>query len=60
LAVEEDNCKPSRLAASLEVLKILLTETVRGVKEVGVDDVWPGCDLAPQTPLPNIKSFIAS
>ena len=35
-----------------------ITGAVRGVKEAGVDAVWPGCDLVPQTPIENIKSFI--
>jgi [methyl-Co(III) methanol-specific corrinoid protein]:coenzyme M methyltransferase len=26
----------------------------------GVDAVWPGCDLVPETPLENIKAFIAA
>ncbi len=35
-----------------------ITEAVRGAKEAGVDAVWPGCDLVPQTPIENIKSFV--
>src|SRR6266487_917179 len=35
-----------------------ITEAVRGAKGAGVDAVWPGCDLVPQTPIENIKSFI--
>jgi [methyl-Co(III) methanol-specific corrinoid protein]:coenzyme M methyltransferase len=35
-----------------------ITEAVRGAKEAGVDAVWPGCDLVPQTPLENIKAFV--
>lgn len=31
--------------------------TVRA-KEAGVDAVWPGCDLVPQTPIENIKSSL--
>ncbi len=30
--------------------------TVRA-KEAGVDAIWPGCDLVPQTPIENIKSL---
>lgn len=37
-----------------------ITEAVRGTKEAGVDAVWPGCDLAIQTPVQNIKSLIHS
>ena len=35
-----------------------ITGAVRGAKESGVDSVWPGCDLVPQTPIENIKFFI--
>jgi [methyl-Co(III) methanol-specific corrinoid protein]:coenzyme M methyltransferase len=35
-----------------------ITESVRGAKDAGVDAVWPGCDLALQTPLANIKSLL--
>jgi [methyl-Co(III) methanol-specific corrinoid protein]:coenzyme M methyltransferase len=35
-----------------------ITEAVRGAKEAGVNAVWPGCDLVPQTPLENIKAFV--
>jgi [methyl-Co(III) methanol-specific corrinoid protein]:coenzyme M methyltransferase len=31
---------------------------VRGAKEAGVDAVWPGCDLVPDTPLQNIAALI--
>ncbi len=34
-------------------------ESVVRAKEAGVDAVWPGCDLVPQTSIQNIKSFIA-
>ena len=34
-----------------------ITETVRSVKEVGVDAIWPGCDLVPSTPIQNIKTM---
>jgi len=36
-----------------------ITEAVRGAKEAGVDAVWPGCDLVPQTPIQSIKILIA-
>lgn len=32
-----------------------ITEAVRGAKEAGVDAVWPGCDLVPQTSVQNIR-----
>jgi [methyl-Co(III) methanol-specific corrinoid protein]:coenzyme M methyltransferase len=35
-----------------------VTESVRAAKEAGVDAVWPGCDLVPQTPIENLKAFI--
>lgn len=34
-----------------------ITEAVRAAKEAGVDAVWPGCDLAPQTPIENVKAL---
>jgi len=39
--------------------KAQVAEAVSKAKEAGVDAVWPGCDLVLQTPLANIKSFIA-
>lgn len=35
-------------------------EAVRGVKEAGVNAVWPGCDLVPQTRVENIKAMIST
>lgn len=35
-----------------------ITESVRGAKEAGVDAVWPGCDLVPQTPIQNIAAML--
>jgi [methyl-Co(III) methanol-specific corrinoid protein]:coenzyme M methyltransferase len=32
-----------------------VAEAVQRAKEAGVDAVWPGCDLVPQTPIKNIK-----
>jgi [methyl-Co(III) methanol-specific corrinoid protein]:coenzyme M methyltransferase len=34
-----------------------IAEAVRGAKDAGVDAVWPGCDLVPQTPLENIRAL---
>lgn len=34
-----------------------VAEAVREAKEAGVDAVWPGCDLVPQTPIQNIKAM---
>ena len=38
--------------------KAQVTEAVHRAKEAGVDAVWPGCDLVPQTPVENIKAWI--
>lgn len=35
-----------------------ISEAVRGAKDAGADAVWPGCDLAVQTPIQNVKSFL--
>jgi len=35
-----------------------VTEAVRGAKEAGVDAVWPGCDLVPQSPVRNVKAML--
>jgi [methyl-Co(III) methanol-specific corrinoid protein]:coenzyme M methyltransferase len=35
-----------------------VTEAVRAAKEAGVDAVWPGCDLAVETPIRNIQSLL--
>jgi [methyl-Co(III) methanol-specific corrinoid protein]:coenzyme M methyltransferase len=37
-----------------------ITEAVRGAKEAGVDAVWPGCDLVPQTSIKHLKAFLAA
>jgi [methyl-Co(III) methanol-specific corrinoid protein]:coenzyme M methyltransferase len=34
-----------------------IAEAVRAAKDAGVDAVWPGCDLVPQTPLENIRAL---
>lgn len=34
-----------------------VTEAVRGAKEAGVDAIWPGCDLVPQTPVENLRTM---
>jgi [methyl-Co(III) methanol-specific corrinoid protein]:coenzyme M methyltransferase len=38
---------------------IQVQEAVHRVKEAGVDAVWPGCDLVPDTPIRNLRTFIA-
>src|SRR5215207_2093606 len=35
-----------------------ITEAASGVKEAGVDAVWPGCDMVPQTPIRNIAVML--
>ncbi len=32
-----------------------ITEAVTRAKEAGVDAIWPGCDLVPQSPIENIR-----
>lgn len=33
-------------------------EAVQKAKEAGVDAVWPGCDLVPQSPINNIRALL--
>ena len=40
--------------------KVDITEAIRGAKEAGVDAIWPGCDLVPQTSVENLKTFLAA
>jgi len=35
-------------------------EAVHRAKANGVDAIWPGCDLVPQTSIQNIKAFLAA
>jgi len=37
-----------------------IMEAVRAAKEAGVDAIWPGCDLALQSPLENIRALLRS
>lgn len=37
-----------------------ITEAIRLAKEAGVDAVWPGCDLALQTPMKNLKILLSA
>lgn len=34
-----------------------IIEAVRRAREAGVDAIWPGCDLAPQNPIENIRAL---
>jgi uroporphyrinogen-III decarboxylase len=38
--------------------KARITEAVSMVERSGVDAIWPGCDLVPQTPIQNIQSML--
>ena len=35
-----------------------VAEAVRKAQEAGVDAVWPGCDMVPQSPLENIRALV--
>ena len=37
-----------------------IRESIQMAKDAGVDAVWPGCDLVPNTPIRNLQTFIAS
>jgi [methyl-Co(III) methanol-specific corrinoid protein]:coenzyme M methyltransferase len=37
-----------------------VADAVRVVTEAGVDAVWPGCDLVPQTPKENLKALVVT
>jgi [methyl-Co(III) methanol-specific corrinoid protein]:coenzyme M methyltransferase len=37
-----------------------ITKAVHAAKEAGVDALWPGCDLPPQTSVENVKAFVAA
>jgi [methyl-Co(III) methanol-specific corrinoid protein]:coenzyme M methyltransferase len=34
-----------------------IREAIRRAKEAGVDALWPGCDLVPQTPIENLRAM---
>ena len=34
-----------------------ITEAIRRAKEAGVDALWPGCDLVPNTPIENLRAM---
>jgi uroporphyrinogen-III decarboxylase len=38
----------------------MITEKVHWAKEAGVEAVWPGCDIVPQTSLENLRTFLAA
>jgi uroporphyrinogen-III decarboxylase len=35
-----------------------IRDAVHRAERSGVDAVWPGCDLVPQTPLENIRALM--
>jgi [methyl-Co(III) methanol-specific corrinoid protein]:coenzyme M methyltransferase len=37
-----------------------ITEAVHRAKEAGVDAIWPGCDLVPQSPLKNLRALVTA
>jgi [methyl-Co(III) methanol-specific corrinoid protein]:coenzyme M methyltransferase len=37
-----------------------ITESARSVRDAGVDAIWPGCDLVPQTSIENLKTLLAA
>jgi [methyl-Co(III) methanol-specific corrinoid protein]:coenzyme M methyltransferase len=52
------------LFGNLDPVNTLFKGTTDGIRDAvqtaiqaGVDAVWPGCDLVPQTHLENIKAF---
>lgn len=65
LAAAREALKDTLLFGNLDPVATLLrgeeadiTAAVRRAKEAGVDAVWPGCDLVPQTPVEHIRVFI--
>jgi MtaA/CmuA family methyltransferase len=40
--------------------EIAITEAVREAKKVGVDALWPGCDIVPQTSIESLKAFLSA
>jgi len=47
------------VAELLQGNEAAITAAVRRVKDTGVDAIWPGCDLVPQTPMENLKALAA-
>lgn len=67
LAAARDPLKGTLLFGNLDPVGMLwrgsraeITEAVRRATEAGVNAIWPGCDLVPETPVENIKTFIAA
>jgi len=67
LMVSRAMLKNSLLFGNLDPVATLLrgdqdhiTKAVREAEEAGVDAIWPGCDLAPLTPIKNLKALISA
>ena len=37
-----------------------ITEAVHRAKKAGVDAIWPGCDLVPESPLKNLRALVTA
>jgi len=37
-----------------------IQDAVQSAVNAGIDAIWPGCDLVPQTPVENLKAFLAA
>ncbi|MBK9602997.1 MAG: hypothetical protein IPO36_14335 [Anaerolineales bacterium] len=64
LAASRTNLKDMLLFGNIDPVQTLwqgdpaqVAEAVIGAKEAGVDAIWPGCDLVPQTSIENIQSM---
>lgn len=65
LALARETLKDTLLFGNLDPVETVyrgdeaeIAEAVREVKEAGVDAVWPGCDIVPQTPIQNIATML--
>ena len=65
LAAAREALKDTLLFGNLDPVATLwqgdeadITEAVHSAKEAGVDAIWPGCDVVPQTPIQNIKAMM--
>lgn len=66
LAASRALLKDTLLFGNLDPVRMLfhgtsseIQEEVHAAISTGVDAVWPGCDLVPQTPIANIKAFVS-
>lgn len=65
LAASREVLKDTLLFGNIDPVDVLyrgdetqVAEAVRRAKEAGVDSIWPGCDIVPQTSIQNIKAMI--